>query len=212
MYYYQRNKHCLSIFAEFPTGSPPTTGITTTAIPTTAIPQTTESITAAPTTSKTTTAEPKLLTTLPTTTIPQTTRLAGPEQTTKTTTPSQIVSSTTLPTTTKRETAKTSTALPTTTPQDMCPAGQSMEPYTRSIHSGNPSYKITEGTTDESLSLLNPSPDGGFFSDGQTELTITFLPARQANVLIEMKGLGADSMTFKYVTSGGTSSQPFTVS
>ena len=87
-----------------------------------------------------------------------------------------------------------------------------MEPYTRALHSGAPSYAINVGTTDESLALLAPSPDGGFFSDGPTELTISFLPARQANVLMEIKGLGVESMSFKYQKADGTFSQSFVVS
>ena len=95
----------------------------------------------------------------------------------------------------------------------MCPPGQDLVQYTSPADSSSNEFQIIVGSSDQTTTLLAPSPDGGVFQDGTTEISINLLPtARMSNIIMQLKVRGAESVTFKYVISGVGMSQSQTVS
>lgn len=101
-------------------------------------------------------------------------------------------------------------------PSDDCPAGQTLSQYTRDAHDSEMQFQILSGGIDETSTLLDPSPStmfSGLFKDGPVLLEINLLPnARQLNIIVELLIMGADSVSFSYVHSDSSQSQPITVS
>lgn len=84
----------------------------------------------------------------------------------------------------------------------MCPPGEGPIDYTNAV------ITDSDAGNDVTSLVVSPSTNGGYYKDGTTNLVIDFNPAvTAADIELQFKLISADSVTVKYTTSDGTTSQ-----